>query len=70
VIVAVAYVVVRWDAGLWPRDAAIVLLSLGLTLALYELVVRRRNVTRVLFGLKPRPRSQVEPSLVVDRPAA
>jgi peptidoglycan/LPS O-acetylase OafA/YrhL len=70
VIVAVAYVVVRWDAGVFPRYAAIVLLSLGLTVALYELAVRRTNVTRVLFGLKPRPRAQAEPSVVVDRVAA
>jgi peptidoglycan/LPS O-acetylase OafA/YrhL len=70
VIVAVAYVVVRWDAAVFPRYVAIVLLSLGLTVALYELAVRRTNVTRVLFGLKPRPRSQVEPSIVVDRVAA
>jgi peptidoglycan/LPS O-acetylase OafA/YrhL len=58
VIVAVAYIVVRADAGLWPQYAAIVLVSLGLTLALYELVVRRTNPTRFLFGLKPRPRPQ------------
>jgi hypothetical protein len=54
----------------FPRYAEIVLLSLGLTVALYELAVRRTNVTRALLGLKPRPRAQAEPSVVVDRVAA
>ena len=62
VIVAVAYVVVRWNLGHGAKYAAVVLASLALTLAIYEVVVRRTNATRFLFGLKPRTRPQVGPS--------
>jgi glucans biosynthesis protein C len=55
VIVAVAYVVVGWDLGVWTKFAAVGLASLALTLGLYE-VVRRTSVTRFLFGMKPRRR--------------
>jgi peptidoglycan/LPS O-acetylase OafA/YrhL len=54
VIVAVAYAVVGWDLGLWPKFATLCLAASALTLVLYELVVRRTNPTRFLFGMKPR----------------
>jgi peptidoglycan/LPS O-acetylase OafA/YrhL len=54
VIVAIAYAVVGWNVGLWPKYAAVLVGSFAVTLALYELVVRRTNATRFLFGLKPR----------------
>jgi peptidoglycan/LPS O-acetylase OafA/YrhL len=54
VIVAVAYAVVGWNVGVVPKYAAVVLGSLGLTLALYELCVRRWSATRFLFGMKGR----------------
>ena len=47
---------VRWNLGLWPKYGAIVLASFALSIGLYELVVRRTNATRFLFGLKPLPR--------------
>jgi peptidoglycan/LPS O-acetylase OafA/YrhL len=53
VIVAVAYVVVRWGLGVWTKFGVIVVASFALSLGLYELVVRRTNATRFLFGLKP-----------------
>ena len=53
VIVAVAYAVVGWDLGLWPKFATLCLAAFALTLVLYELVVRRTNPTRFLFGMKP-----------------
>jgi glucans biosynthesis protein C len=62
VIVAVAYVVVGWDLGVWAKFAAVGLASLTLTLGLYE-VVRRTSVTRFLFGMKPgRPRPRPTPA--------
>jgi glucans biosynthesis protein C len=53
VIVAVAYAVVRWDLGVWPKFATLCLAAFVLTVALYELVVRRTRPTRFLFGMKP-----------------
>lgn len=57
VIVAVAYVVVGWDLGVLPKYAILLATSLALTLLLYEVVVRRWNAVRFLFGLKPKPRA-------------
>jgi glucan biosynthesis protein C len=54
VIVAVAYVVVGWELGVWPKFTTVGLASLALTLTLYEVIVRRTNATRFLFGMKPR----------------
>jgi len=54
--VAVAYVVVRWDLGVLPKYTILLATSLGLTLLVYEVVVRRWEAVRFLFGLKPRPR--------------
>ncbi len=55
VIVAVAYAVVGWDLGLWPKYGLVMLISFALSVGVYELV-RRWNATRFLFGLKPLPR--------------
>lgn len=57
VIVAVAYAVVGWDLGVLPKYAILLATSLALTLLLYEVVVRRWNAVRFLFGLKPKPRA-------------
>jgi peptidoglycan/LPS O-acetylase OafA/YrhL len=61
VILAVAYVVVRWDLGVWPKYAVVVAVSFMLTLGLYEIAVRRWDATRFLFGMKPR-RLALEPT--------
>jgi peptidoglycan/LPS O-acetylase OafA/YrhL len=55
IVVAVAYGVVRWDAPIIVKYLAIVVASLGLTLAAYEFLVRRTRVTRYLFGMRPMP---------------
>ncbi|WP_067171372.1 acyltransferase family protein [Microtetraspora niveoalba] len=52
VLVAVAYGVVRWDAPMPVKYVAIVAASLALTLAAYELLVRRTPPTRFLFGMR------------------
>jgi peptidoglycan/LPS O-acetylase OafA/YrhL len=54
IVVAVAYGVVRWHAPILVKYAAIVVPSLALTLAAYELLVRRTAVTRFLFGVRQR----------------
>jgi len=52
VIVAVAWVIVRWHAPALARYPALVVVSFAVTLALYELAIRRYRPTRLLFGLK------------------
>jgi peptidoglycan/LPS O-acetylase OafA/YrhL len=52
VVVAVAYGVVRWDAPIPVKYAVLVAASLALTVAAYDLLVRRTVLTRFLFGLR------------------
>ncbi|WP_068923448.1 acyltransferase family protein [Planobispora rosea] len=52
ILVAVAYGVVRWDAPMGVKYTAIVTATLILTLAAYDLLVRRTRVTRFLFGIR------------------
>ena len=53
VIVAAAWVIVRWHAPLPGKYAALVIVSFTATLGLYETLVRRFRITRFLFGMKP-----------------
>jgi hypothetical protein len=52
VVVAVAYQVVRWDAPLPVKYLVLATASLVLTVAVYDLLVRRTPVTRFLFGMR------------------
>ena len=52
VLVAVAFFAVRWNLPLWGRYAAILALSIILTVGIYELLVRRFSPLRFLFGIK------------------
>ena len=53
VIVVAAWVIVRWDGPIVGKYLALVIVSFAVTLCLYEVLVRRFRVTRVLFGMKP-----------------
>jgi glucan biosynthesis protein C len=57
VIVAIGFYVVGWAAGVLPKYLLIAVCSLVVSIGLYDLVVRRTNVTRFLFGMKPLPRT-------------
>jgi glucan biosynthesis protein C len=66
VIVAVACVIVRWPAPLLVKYLSVVAASFVLTLALYEGLVRRFQLTRFLFGMKPT--RHLDPSAPQPRP--
>jgi peptidoglycan/LPS O-acetylase OafA/YrhL len=53
VIVAAAWIIVRWRAPIGVEYAALVAVSFTATLAIYELAIRRYRPTRFLFGMKP-----------------
>jgi glucan biosynthesis protein C len=53
-IVAIGYYVVRWNAGILPKFLVIALGALVLCVVLYDLAVRRINVLRFLFGMRPK----------------
>jgi glucan biosynthesis protein C len=57
VIVAAAWIIIRWDVPIVVKYAALVIVSLVGTLALYEGIVRRFRVSRFLFGMKVAPKS-------------
>jgi peptidoglycan/LPS O-acetylase OafA/YrhL len=54
VIIAIAFYVVQWDAEIPLKLLVVVLGSLLVSLSLVELVIKRINVLRGLFGMKTR----------------
>jgi glycine betaine/choline ABC-type transport system substrate-binding protein/surface polysaccharide O-acyltransferase-like enzyme len=53
VIVAAAWIIIRFDAPIVAKYAVLVTVSFTGTLLLYETLVRRFRVPRLLFGMKP-----------------
>jgi Acyltransferase family len=58
VVVLIAFFVVPWPTGIALKYLAISVPSLALTLALYELLIRRIGIARFLFGMRPLVREQ------------
>lgn len=58
ILLCIGYYVVRWDIPDLVKFAIISLTSFSLTLAVYEFIIRRVNLLRVLFGMKPKIASQ------------
>lgn len=52
ILVGIAYVVLQWPLTNWLRFGSIVAFTLGLTLAIYELTVRRSKLLQFAFGMK------------------
>src|SRR5271157_1582003 len=65
VIVAAAWLIVRWPAPVPAKYAVLVIVSFAATLGLYEALVRRFRLTRLLSGMKlrikPATRHQAPP---------
>ena len=53
VIVAIGFYVIQFKAGVMLKFFLVAVGSLAATVILYDLIVRRTNVTRFLFGMKP-----------------
>jgi len=56
IVVAIAFFVVQWSLGVAAKYAIIVVLSFVGTVLTYDILVRRTNITRFLFGMKPQPK--------------
>ncbi len=54
VIMIIAFFVVQWNVAIPPKLLAVVLGSFVVTLGLYELIIRRSDPLRVIFGMKSR----------------
>jgi peptidoglycan/LPS O-acetylase OafA/YrhL len=61
VIMAIAFFVVQWSAGIPVKLAAVVTGSFVVTVAIYELVIRRIGPLRTAFGMKGRTGGTVAP---------
>jgi peptidoglycan/LPS O-acetylase OafA/YrhL len=70
VIVVLGYYVVQWSVGVLPKLLVILAASFLITLAIYDLLVRRTNVTRFLFGMRPLRKETPEPSAASREKAA
>jgi glucan biosynthesis protein C len=46
--------VVQWDAGIGVKYLTINGVTILVTYAVYDLLVKRTDVTRILFGMRPR----------------
>jgi hypothetical protein len=64
VVVFVASIVIGLPLGVWPKFALVAGTALGVTLLIYELLVRRWALTRLVFGLRPRRRPPKRPAAV------
>jgi peptidoglycan/LPS O-acetylase OafA/YrhL len=53
VIVVIGFYVVQWSAGVPVKYVTILVASFVATVVLYDLLVRRANLTRFLFGMRP-----------------
>jgi Acyltransferase family len=59
-IVLIGFYVIQWPVNFLLKYLVISLAALVVTLAAYDLLVRRSSVTRVLFGMPARPRALVD----------
>lgn len=69
VVLTVASIGVGWSLPLWPKFASVLVISLTISLGIYEFLVRRWNPMRTLFGLKPRRRVRAHPSVADPAPS-
>ena len=67
-IVIIGFYVVQWEVNALVKYLVIVLATLGVTLLLYDIAVRRTWLTRFLFGMKPRVARSKETGPEAPRP--
>jgi hypothetical protein len=65
IILCVGWFVIRWNMGILPKFLVIAVVSFPLILALYQLLVKRFNVVRFLFGMRPKKQPAIEPRVRV-----
>ncbi len=63
VLIVAAYFVVQWPGPVLLKWLALAVLALAISVGLYDLVVRRTNLTRFLFGMRPLPRRAAQPTI-------
>ena len=59
IILCIGWFVIQWNMGIAPKYFVIVVLSFTGIMAIYELLIRRINVLRFLFGMRPKKKTKV-----------
>jgi peptidoglycan/LPS O-acetylase OafA/YrhL len=59
VVLSMSYFVVQWAIPDLLKWAIILMASFAIAMTMYEFLVRRWNMMRMLFGMKPKPRSSL-----------
>jgi len=59
IILIIGFFVVQWSIGTAPKYFIVVVLSFLGIMAIYDLLVRRINVLRFLFGMRPKKKTKV-----------
>ncbi len=59
IIVVIGFYVVRWDISVWPKFLIIMISSFVISVSIYWFLVRRLNITRMIFGMKPLPQKRM-----------
>ena len=61
IILCVGWFVIRWNIGISTKYLIIAVVSFALIMVLYELLVRRFNMVRFFFGMRPKKKPPVTP---------
>lgn len=62
VLLVVGYFIVQWDIPDLAKFLMIAATSFWIIMIAYEYLIRRVNILRILFGMKPQARLQAAPS--------
>jgi len=62
VLLAIGYFIVQWDIPDLVKFLLIAASSFGIIMSLYEYLIRRVGILRILFGMKPQAKLQKAPS--------
>jgi hypothetical protein len=60
IILIIGFFVVKWSAGIALKYAVIAIISFVAIMAIYELLIRRINILRFLFGMRLKKKTKAE----------
>jgi glucans biosynthesis protein C len=67
VMLAIAYFVVQWPAGLLPKLLIVLAGSFFVTIGIIELVIKRVGILRILFGMKGEGAGQAQAAAALQK---
>jgi glucan biosynthesis protein C len=70
ILLCVGWYVIRWDMGILIKLLIIAVVSFSLIMILYELFVRRFNIVRFFFGMRPKKKPSATPVLRLEGTSA